>query len=557
MKSNLAIKLTPEEEECYRVIESFEYFLDEHVWIEEKADNQPIKLNLWPDQRRVLPDFLDAQFIEILKAHQLGYTWIFVAAYALWLSITKPMHQVVINSFNEDVGREIIRRVNFIRVRLDNELLIPKVGIDTTLMIEFLHKDDRDLEAPSTIQVIPATEKGGQSKTPNVMIFDESCFNRYVAQAYNGSLPGIMQARGKIIIISNAIKTAPGWAFTRGIYTGSMKGLNNFERIFLPWWANPNRSKRIIQGEVDGRGQPMTEFKKLMLASGGKDGGRMDEEDFSQRYPETEAEAISVIGGSYFGKVLGRHEEYLMDGSIGELKKDQHKDIVFNNEQRGNLEVWRFPYYLIDKWDGLWWTDRYVIGSDISEGLGESYSVAYVMDRHLNELVARVRSRWIDAHKWGTLLYYLSLFYDKAMVVPERTGAGITSVKRLMNLNANLYTRLIPGKAGNPTTKEVGWSETHKTKHELCGDLKTWLGSVKTPAIYCNLLIDECSTYIQDDIGRLDPEEGKYGDCVIAAGCTVQGDLFIGKKPEVIDPGPTGWLKEWQEANQEQSNWAR
>jgi hypothetical protein len=219
--------------------------------------------------------------------------------------------------------------------------------------------------------------------------------------------------------------------------------------------------------------------------------------------------------------------------------------------------VWRYPYNLVEDWDGLMWKRRYCIGSDVSEGIGESYSVAYVMDRYLDEIVARMRSRRIDAHKWGTKLHWLSVWYDNALIVPERTGAGITTVKRLMDLNANLYMRTIPGKAGQPVTKEIGWSESQKAKHELCGDLKTWLGDCKTPAVYDRILIDECSTYILNDAGRLDPEEGKFGDAVIGAGCTIQGDLFIGRKPETITPPPTGWLKDWQKEGKKGSGWVK
>ncbi|MBU0997912.1 MAG: hypothetical protein KKE16_07730, partial [Firmicutes bacterium] len=160
-------------EECDKVLDSFEYFLDNYVWIEDKATNEPIKLTLWPDQRTVIPQILNNLLIIILKAHQLGYTWLFVAAYALYLSITKAMHQVVINSFNEDAGKEIMGRVNFIRHRIP-DWLMPKIGKDNDLYLEFLHTDDNGAPAPSVIQIIPATEKGGQSKTPNVMIFDES-----------------------------------------------------------------------------------------------------------------------------------------------------------------------------------------------------------------------------------------------------------------------------------------------------------------------------------------------------------------------------------------------
>lgn len=546
-------------QECQKVIGSFEYFLDEYVYIEDKATNQPIKLALWPAQRDTIPVFLDEQFIIFLKAHQLGYTWLFVAAYGIWKSITTPMHQMIVNSFNEDVGKEIIDRCRFILNRLP-EWLYPPISKNSTLEIEFMHQIDK-IDSPSNIEVIPATEKGGQSKTPNIMVFDESCWNRYFAMALNGSLPGIKVAKGRIIVISNAIKNAPGWPFTRGIYVGAMRNTNNFKNIFLPWWANPNRSRRILYNDdgsvmLDGKQQPMTEFKFDMLRSGGKDGGRMDEEDFEQRYPETETEAISIMGGSFFSKVLNRHDEHLTDGLIGKLFKSQAKDIEFKEDStRGNIEFWRFPYYLLEGWDHLYWRNRYAIGSDVSEGLGESYSVAYVYDRHLEELVARMRSNRIDAHKWGTMLYWLSLFYDRALIVPERTGAGITAVKRLQDLNGNVFSRLIAGKAGDPTTQELGWSETHQAKHELAGDLKTWLGAVKTPAVYCNLLIDECSTYILDEHGRLNPEEGHFGDCVIAAGLAIQGDLALGRKPEIIDPGPSGWLKEWQEG--EKDNWTK
>jgi len=541
--NNLAIDIIKEQ---FKVIESFEYFLDEYVWIEDKATNTPIKLELWPEQRRVIPQFLNARLLTILKAHQLGYTWIFVAAYCLWESIRTGLFQAVINSFNEDAGKEIVDRANFIKDRLP-AWLVPPLGIDTTLKLKFLHHNKDGIEEPSVIQVIPATEKGGQSKTPNVMIFDESCFNRYVAKAYNGSLPGITQAKGKIIFISNSIKTAPGWSFTRSIYSGSMKGDNDFDRIFLPWWANPTRSRKIIPGKFDSAGRPMTEFKMNMLRSGGMNGGQMDDDDFSQRYPETEEEAISTIGGSYFEKTLARHDAYLMDGDCGMIEKDNHGEIVFKPDPRGILEVWRVPYMVHDDWDQINWRYRYVIGSDISEGLGRTYSVAYVLDRKTQEMVARLRSNRIDAYNWGDCLQLLSKWYDNAVIVPERTGAGITTCDRLQRLNANCYLHTTTAKAGQSVTKQIGWPETEENKKYLCGTLKQWFRSVNLPGVYCRVLMDECSTWIKDDVGRLGPEEGKFGDCVIAAGCAKVGDIWIENAPETVEPQPTGWLKKWQE----------
>ena len=490
-----------ESEERYKIAQSFAYFLDEYVWIEDKATNQPIKLTLWPDQRKVIPDVLDNRLLVILKAHQLGYTWLFVAGYALWLSITKKMHQVVINSFNEDAGKEIITRVNFIRNRLPGYLL-PEVGADTTLSMEFLHKDDNDVVAPSTIQVIPATEKGGQSKTPNVMVFDESCWNRYVDKAYNGSLPGITQAKGKIIIISNAIKTAPGWPFTREIYTGSMKGENDFKRIFLPWWSNPTRSRKVIPDMVDDHDKPMTEFKRAMLRSGGIDGGMMHEDDFSQRYPESEDEAISSLTGSYFGRSLSTHTD-TFKGDVGNLEL-VNGEIVFKPDPRGLLEIWRYPYHT-HKNQGHW-TRRYAIGSDVSEGLGESYSVAHILDRHLQDIIARLRSNRTDAHTWANMLYLLSKYYhhaldvntaQNALLCVETTGPGQTTVRRLEELSgSNLYMQQAAPRAGSETTMRFGWHESEQAKHDMSEGLRTWFKTTKG-TVYDQILIDECSTWIQ------------------------------------------------------------
>jgi len=561
--------------ECYRTIGSFEYFLDQYVWIEDKATNQPIKLELWPDQRKVIPDFLTSRLLAILKAHQLGYTWIFVAARVLWKCITRMMYQVVVNSFNEDVGREIITRVNFIRNRLP-EWMVPPITRDTGLFLEFMHKDKEGKQAPSTIQVIPATEKGGQSKTPNEMIFDESCFNRYVAQAFNGSLPGITQANGKITIISNAIKTAPGWSFTRSIYVGSMRGENDFKRIFLPWWANPNRSREIVRKKdgsvmMDEKGQPMTEFKLQMIRSGGKSGGMMDEEDFSQRYPETEDEAISILGGSYFGKTLARHTN-AMDGVRGWFQRDEKTgDVEFVEDKRGIVEIWRHPYHLVDGWDGQWWTKRYCLGSDVSEGLGLSYSVGHVLDRHLDELVCRIRTNRMDAYRWADQLFMASEYYqnaldwpesgpthERALVCPERTGAGQTTVHRLSELGANVYLEEIPATTGNPVGKRLGWTETNQSKHDLCEDLRHWFRTCQG-TVYDAILLDEASTWIQaEGTNRLGPEEGHFGDCVISAGCTIQASLSMAGSPKKLDPPLTGWRKELfgEHPREERSPWA-
>ena len=166
-----------------------------------------------------------------------------------------------------------------------------------------------------------------------------------------------------------------------------------------------------------------------------------------------------------------------------------------------------------------------------------------------------MRSNRIDAYEWAELSFLLSEWYDRALSCIERTGAGQTTVKRLSELGCNQYIQLVPDSVGGGMTKKFGWpTESTKAKHELCGDLKQWLRSMRG-RLYCALLVDECSTFIHDTSEKLRPESGKFGDCVMAAGCMRQADLFLGSKPEKEkkDWSP-GWLKSVKQENQ--SNWA-
>lgn len=565
-------------EEKRRIADSFEYFLNRWVWIEDKVTNRAIKLTLWPAQAKELSKLSlpGPIIIEILKAHQLGYTWIFVAAWELWLSITKTMHQTVINSFREDVGKEIIDRGEFIRVRLP-EILYPPLSPPNQQSRQFNHLDERGVPVPSTTQVIAATEKGGQSKTPNVLIFDESCQNRFFEQAYNASLPGIMQAEGKVIIISNAIKTAPGWPMTRALYQGSIAGENDIVRVFLPWWANPNRSRKLVPGMLDGKGQPMTEFKLKTLRTGGRNGGRMTEEDFQQRYPETEEEALSAIGGGFFDMVLGRHNVF-KTGMAGHLVYPQIGQEPSNPRERQRqldpyptfkqvktefevaksiLRVWRLPYRLEPGYpQNRYWRNRYCIGADVCEGTGRTYTVAYVMDRVQDEFVAMARSNRITATDLAPLLYWLSIWYrnagawsprDRVRFIPaltnvERNGAGQTTIELLVKMRANQYRRpqrtRIP--QGDGVSVAWGWQESQQAKWDLSEGLRNWVETMKG-TIYDHGLIQECSAWIQQEgTLSLNPEEGALGDRVIAAGLTLQASMTMMAPSEFnVNPAAT------------------
>lgn len=521
---------------CFDICKSFATFLT-YCHIEDKASASAIPFTLWAAQLRILPALLTAHRLIILKARQLGLTWL-CAAYALWVCMTKPMQLVVVISAKEDWAIEFIDRVKFILDRLP-DWMRPDIDKYSTQYISIVHKrgsGGRPLIV-SEIKSLATTQEGAQSKTPTLLIMDETARNRYAASIYASSKPGIDKAAGRIIVISNSHKTGVGWPWTRSIYQGAMIGENDFERIFMPWWDCPERPK---------------DFKERQLSQG------MTADDFSQNYPETEDEAISAMLGSYFGDALSGHlDNSRIKGVTGRILAIQGGQYDFVPEKNGPIEVWRWPYHLAAGWDGRTWLRRYAAGVDISEGLGNSFSVAYVMDRSTGEMVARMRSNRVDAHTWGDMVHALAEYYDHALVCPERNGAGQTTVKRLSDLGANLYVRVLPGKVGDPVQKILGWQQTEEGKHELSGDLREWLRS-HPGGVYCPVLVSECSTWIKyEGSERIGPEPGKLGDCVIAAGLTVQASHFLGAPAEAIEHPHAAWLQRLQDgSNQEAAAWA-
>ena len=481
---------------------SFAYFIQSYCQIEDKQNKCAIPFTLWPEQVRVISSIEEADRLIILKARQLGLTWM-VAAYVLWLAWTRALQLIVVISVTEELSIEFLDRVYFMLDRLPPDFS-PTIKARTKQTLEIRHEDG----LVSTIKSLPTTEMGAQSKTPTLLVLDETSRNRLVAEIYAASLPGIDAAGGRVIVISNSIKDAPGWPWTREIYTGSMKDENVFERIFMAWQARPDRP---------------ADFKELKILDG------MTEEDFSQHYPETEEEAISSIGGAYFGDALARHANGSWKGTIGTLE-EADGGYAFQEDKRGLLEVWKPP-------DITPWLYRYAMGADVSEGLGNTYSVAYVYDRLNDEIVARMRSNRVDAYRWGEMLNDLAGYYARALVCPERTGAGQTTIKRLRELGANLYVRVKADKAGHGVLKVYGWEESRNSKQELAGDLRAWLKRTETP-VPDGVFMDECSTFILREDGSLGHEEGKHDDCVIGAGLMLQASNFISQRPEKVKDKP-------------------
>ena len=148
----------------FKVARSFLLFIQQFCFIIDKNTKEAIKFRLWQSQIDILKDILTAPLLVILKARQLGLTWI-CAAYVLWFAITRKNRLIVVISAKGDWAVEFLDRVYFMLQRLP-DWLYPKITKQTTEVLTFKHPDGSE----STIKSLPTTEAGAQSKTPDILI---------------------------------------------------------------------------------------------------------------------------------------------------------------------------------------------------------------------------------------------------------------------------------------------------------------------------------------------------------------------------------------------------
>ena len=84
------------------------YFLDRHVSIYDATLADWLPFRLWPAQVTTLDTIRDRRLVVILKARQLGLTWL-VLGFALWEMLFRPAATVLLFSRRDDEAVDLLR----------------------------------------------------------------------------------------------------------------------------------------------------------------------------------------------------------------------------------------------------------------------------------------------------------------------------------------------------------------------------------------------------------------------------------------------------------------
>lgn len=206
-------------------------FIRDNVIIDDaQGDGMGVMpFDLWPKQEELLDAVQAERLLLILKARQLGISWL-VCAYALWLCMYKPGRVVLAFSKGQEEANELTRRVTVMYERLPE-------AIRAAHPMTKANTEEAAWANGSRFKSMPATPGAGRTFTASLAIMDEAAFMAYADKLYTSMKPTI-DGGGQLIILS----TANGRAnLFYKLCERAQQGLGQFAFQFLPWQARPGR----------------------------------------------------------------------------------------------------------------------------------------------------------------------------------------------------------------------------------------------------------------------------------------------------------------------------
>lgn len=393
------------------------YFITNYVKIEDPIIGEWIPFVLWPEQAGLVKTLLNNLLVIILKARQLGMTWL-VLAFALWLMLFRPMATVLLFSRRETESIHLLDdRLKGMYKQLPDWFKVDQVVVED-------NSHEWQLSNGSVARAFPTT--AGDSYTATLAIVDEADLVPNLNQLMKAVKPTI-DAGGRMILLSRSDKDKPSSTF-KSIYRAARKGLSAWVSVFFPWHVRPERDAAWYE----------TQKQDILARTGFLD-------DLHEQYPATDTEALAP---SVQNK---RIPATWLEACFDELEPLE----VEEGPAIPGLEIFRQPV------EGR----RYVIGVDPAEGNPTSDDSALeVLDRATQEEVALLAGKFQPS----TLAAYadeVGKYFNDAVLMVERNNHGHAV---LLWLEDNSRLELLAGHDGKP-----GWLSSSRGKtllYSFCAD---------------------------------------------------------------------------------------
>ena len=205
--------------------------------IHDSKGGIPVPFLLWPTQKVALRDIETNDRVIVLKARQLGLSWL-TLAYILWLTTCNEGQTALILNRGLRESVELLERIKFMIKRLPPELR-PQVVKESHEQIQ--------LANGGRIYSLTAGEYTGSGITAQFVMIDEWAKIKGVAKILVSLLP-TLSAGGKLVGISTAVGYHNTFAKE---WRRACDGKSRFFPVYLPWHADPDRDDAWYQDKRD------------------------------------------------------------------------------------------------------------------------------------------------------------------------------------------------------------------------------------------------------------------------------------------------------------------
>lgn len=558
------IKLTKQQLEKIRAIkQDFYKFAKMNLYIKDKFANiVPFVPN---EPQRALIDYVLLCIKEkrpvkviILKARQMGFSTAVEALCYWWTSTNFNINSVIIGN-DEKSSLNLYR---MFRRYFDNTNILfkPSVRYNTKsdLTFEKFDENGKQIGLGSAIKIETAKNKSaGRSDTVNFLHASELGAwenGEDLVASLMQTVPDaeVMEKPSMVFLESTA--EGRGNYFHKE-YVAAVNKKNNYQPLFAPWWIL-DTYERDATFEDLGQLSDYEKFLVELMRKGHETLGhkfpikeesiprklayyRRKAKDFAatperlpQEYPSTWEEAFIASGKNVFNPLALQEMEKdatplegvdyykitpLEDRPYEEFELEKVKfepnETPDDFTYKAPLKIWEKPKPY----------KEYAIGADVAEGLkGGDFSVATVVDISTMAVVARWRGH-CDPDKFGEILGALGTYYNYALIGVEVNNHGLTTVQKLRD---TFYTNLYKRDRGydeewETPTVNLGWKTDMRTKRLMIDDLIKLVRErvIKDRDI---VFINEAFSYVRDERGRMNAEEGAHDDVVMSTAIAYQ-----------------------------------
>lgn len=396
----------------------------------------------------------------------------------------------------------------------------------------------------SKIKTFVAKDGVGRSSTINFFHGSEVAFWEAKADVVSSAIQAVPMAPGTFVFLESTANGVGGYFYDE--WQTSMAGEGALTPVFFAWHSHDEYELPVTQPITDyddeeqkllgifkERGYDEASWdRKIYWRREKKKEFRYEPKKFYQEYPADDMEAFLASGNPVFDldqlrkmdlyarKYTKEHPQMfgqiVPDASNYGMKRYIFEEIPRVQEDRdpSPLKLWDLP----EK------GEKYTIGVDVSEGKleqtasGKTNDFSVVDVTRVSDLktVARWRGH-IDPDMLGDVVYAIGTFYNTALVAVEVNNHGLTTVQSLRNkFYRNLYMREQNEELQfQERTSLMGWQTNRKTKKLVIQNLVHAIrdGDILDTDI---LFIRELMTYIRDDQGFTNAQEGCFDDTVMA-----------------------------------------